>query len=112
MELLVIVLTAIFGSIIRGSVQMWCTHLKGPLFASIFKPIGIPIASMFGCFLFSDTFHYGSMMGAFVCGVGYYTLIWGQIISDEELQKNANNNNGLYRSDDQKVPLMQEDSQV
>ncbi|KAL3636326.1 hypothetical protein CASFOL_020873 [Castilleja foliolosa] len=43
------------------------------------------------------------MMGAFVCGVGYCTVLWGQI-KDEEIQK-------LDHSDDQKVPLL-EDSQV
>ncbi|KAL3636327.1 hypothetical protein CASFOL_020874 [Castilleja foliolosa] len=103
-ELLIIVLTAIFSSMIRSSVQIWCTKLKGPYFVPIFKPIGIPYASTFGCLLFADSFHFGSMMGAFVCGVGYYTVLWGQI-KDEEIQK-------LDHSDDQKVPLLLEDSQV
>ncbi|KAK6133608.1 hypothetical protein DH2020_032638 [Rehmannia glutinosa] len=109
-ELLIIVLTAIFGSLIRSSVQIWCTRLKGPYFVPAFKPFGIPWASTFGCLIFGDTFHYGSMMGAFVCGVGYYTVLWGQI-KDEELQKldhRANNS-----SVDEKVPLLQDqDSQV
>ncbi|KAK6133718.1 hypothetical protein DH2020_032628 [Rehmannia glutinosa] len=109
-ELLIIVLTAIFGSVIRSSVQIWCTRLKGPYFVPAFKPFGIPWASTFGCLIFGDTFHYGSMMGAFVCGVGYYTVLWGQI-KDEEIQKldhRANNS-----SVDEKVPLLQDqDSQV
>ncbi|KAK6116498.1 hypothetical protein DH2020_049791 [Rehmannia glutinosa] len=109
-ELLIIILTAIFGSVIRSSVQIWCTRLKGPYFVPAFKPFGIPWASTFGCLIFGDTFHYGSMMGAFVCGVGYYTVLWGQI-KDEEIQKldhRANNS-----SVDEKVPLLQDqDSQV
>ncbi|KAJ8569829.1 hypothetical protein K7X08_006406 [Anisodus acutangulus] len=59
MELLVIVLTAIFGSLIRSSVQMWCMRLKGPSYPLYFKPVGIPTASTCGCLLFADTLHYG-----------------------------------------------------
>ncbi|KAI3452765.1 hypothetical protein Pfo_009428 [Paulownia fortunei] len=109
-ELLVIILTAIFSSLIRSSVQIWCTRLKGLYFVPIFKPFGIPYASTFGCLLFADTFHYGSMMGAFVCGVGYYTVLWGQI-KDEEMHK-LDHSWGKNSSMDEKVPLLQEDSQV
>ncbi|KAL0385583.1 UNVERIFIED_CONTAM: WAT1-related protein [Sesamum radiatum] len=108
-QLLVIVLTAIFSSLIRSSVQIWCTRLKGPYFVPMFKPFGIAYASTFGCLLFPDTFHYGSMMGAFVCGVGYYTVLWGQI-KDEAIQKSdVGNKNDVP---DQKVPLLQDESQV
>lgn len=106
MKLLVIVLTAIFGSIIRIRVNIWCTQLKGPLFGAIFKPVGIPIASLFGCFLFATTFHYGSMMGAVICGLGYYTLIWGQIAHDET-DKRPKDSRGLPPPDE-KVPLLEE----
>ncbi|XP_011087082.1 WAT1-related protein At1g70260-like [Sesamum indicum] len=108
-QLLVIVLTAIFSSLIRSSVQIWCTRLKGPYFVPIFKPFGIAYASTFGCLLFPDTFHYGSMMGAFVCGVGYYTVLWGQM-KDEAMQKSDGGNKNDVP--DQKVPLLQDESQV
>lgn len=113
MELLVIILTGIFGSVIRSSVHLWCMQTRGPLFASIFKPVGIPIASVFGCFLFADTFQYGSIIGALTCGLGYYTLIWGQIISYDEVVKNNNHKSCSSPSDHHKTPLLQqEDSQV
>ncbi|KAL8052586.1 hypothetical protein ABFX02_05G014600 [Erythranthe guttata] len=119
-ELLIIVLTAIFSSAIRSSIQIWCTKLKGPYFVPAFKPFGIPYASTFGSLLFPYTFHYGSIMGAFVCGVGYYTVLWGQIKDDEaynKLDNNKNkNNNGKINSstiDDVRVPLLEDqDSQV
>ncbi|KAK6139250.1 hypothetical protein DH2020_027005 [Rehmannia glutinosa] len=110
-ELLIIILTAIFSSLIRSNVQIWCTRLKGPIFVPIFKPFGIAYASTFGCLLFADTFHYGSMMAAFVCGVGYYTVLWGQI-KDEEKQKLIGNNI-ISSTEENKVPLLQDqDSQV
>ncbi|CAI9767946.1 unnamed protein product [Fraxinus pennsylvanica] len=109
LELFVIILTAIFTSLIRSSVHIWCMRMKGPYFVPIFKPVGILFASAFGCLLFADTFHYGSMMGAIVCGVGYCTVMWGQIREDDEMHKNSGNSSSP--SDDEKVPLLQEDSQ-
>ncbi|KAG6429602.1 hypothetical protein SASPL_107654 [Salvia splendens] len=110
-ELLIIVLTGIFSSLIRTKVQMWCTRLKGPFFVPLFKPCGIAYATTFGCLLFSDTFHYGSIMGAFICGVGYNTVLWGQM-KDEEASKLDGRNKIVSPSRDEKVPLLQQDSQV
>lgn len=51
-----------------------------------------------------------SMMGAFICGVGYYTVLWGQI-KEEELQKLESGK--ISSSHDEKAPLLQDqDSQV
>ncbi|KAK4488851.1 hypothetical protein RD792_004641 [Penstemon davidsonii] len=114
-ELMVIVLTAIFSSLIRSNIQLWCTRLKGPYFVPIFKPFGIPWASTFGSLLFADTFHYGSMMSAFICGVGYYTVLWGQIKDDENNNNKLVNQSGKNVLSDENVPLLQEeeeDSQV
>lgn len=108
MELLVIVLTAVFSSIIRSRVQKWCMRSKGPFYVPMFKPMGIPIATMCGCLFFAYTFHYGSIMGAFVVGLGTYMVMWGQITEDDVYKTN---DNGL-RVPDEKIPLLQEDSQV
>ncbi|KAL8532627.1 hypothetical protein ACS0TY_009000 [Phlomoides rotata] len=108
-ELLLIIITAIFSSVIRSSVLIWCTRMKGPHFVPGFKPFGISYASTFGCLLFGDTFHYGSMMGAFICGVGYYTVLWGQIKDEDNVHKSNHDSS----TDDHKVPLLQDqDSQV
>ncbi|KAM3303968.1 WAT1-related protein [Capsicum chacoense] len=107
MELLVIVLTAIFGSLIRSSVQIWCMRLKGPSFPLYFKPVGIPTASTCGCLLFADTFHYGSMLSAIICGMGYYTTLWGQLNEDEQTSKKLKGSM-LPTTSDEKVPLLQE----
>ncbi|KAL1804419.1 hypothetical protein DCAR_0936067 [Daucus carota subsp. sativus] len=108
MELLVIILTAIFSSIIRTRVQKWCMRGKGPLYVPMFKPMGIPIATMCGCLFFAYSFHYGSIMGAFVVGLGTYTVMWGQITEDDVYKKNENGS----MVPDEKTPLLQGDSQV
>ncbi|XP_060186074.1 WAT1-related protein At1g70260 [Lycium barbarum] len=103
-ELLVIVLTAIFGSLIRSSVQMWCTRLKGSSYILFFKPVGVPVASTCGCVLFAATFHYGSMFSACICGLGYYTTLWGQLKEDETKRDMKVN---VFASDE-RAPLLQE----
>lgn len=51
-----------------------------------------------------------SMMGAFICGVGYYTVLWGQIKDEDGHVQKLNNDS---YTDDKKVPLLQDqDSQV
>ncbi|MCD7461200.1 hypothetical protein HAX54_045493 [Datura stramonium] len=107
MELLVIVLTAIFGSLIRSSVQMWCTRLKGPSYTLFFKPVGVPVASTCGCVLFAATFHYGSMLSACICGLGYYTTLLGQL-KEDETKKDMKGN---LSASDERVPLLQEKEQ-
>ncbi|KAK4373204.1 hypothetical protein RND71_008588 [Anisodus tanguticus] len=106
-ELLVIVLTAIFGSLIRSSVQMWCMRLKGPSYLLFFKPVGVPVASTCGCILFAATFHYGSMLSACICGLGYYTTLWGQL-KEGETKKDMKGNTS---ASDEKVPLLQDQEQ-
>lgn len=47
-------------------------------------------------------------MGAFVVGLGTYMVMWGQMTEDDVYK---NNDNGL-KVPDEKIPLLQEDSQV
>lgn len=46
------------------------------------------------------------MMGAFICGVGYYTVLWGEI-KDGEMQR-LDHDNQKDLSTDEKVPLLQD----
>lgn len=53
-------------------------------------------------------------MGAVICGLGYYTLIWGQIAHDETDQR-SKDTKSLPQPSDEKVPLLippEEDSPV
>ncbi|XP_076898017.1 WAT1-related protein At1g70260-like [Bidens hawaiensis] len=89
MGLLVIVLTAIFGSLIKSHVHMWCAQRKNHFYVVMFKPLGVPIAGMFGCVFFAQTFHYGSLTAAAITGIGYYTMMWGQLKEDESKRAKA-----------------------
>ncbi|KAJ9709055.1 hypothetical protein PVL29_000837 [Vitis rotundifolia] len=107
MELLLIFLSAIFGSAIRCSVHIWCMHNKGPFYVPMFKPFGIIIASFVSVIFFGDSLHYGSVIGAYIIGIGYYTLMWGQIREDDMKAGGEG-----MDSSEQKVPLLQEEEQV
>ncbi|KAK2994500.1 hypothetical protein RJ640_029459 [Escallonia rubra] len=107
MELFIIVSTAIFGSVIRSRIHVWCTSMKGPFYVPSFKPLGIPIASTCGCLFFADSFHYGSIMGACITGIGYYTVMWGQIREDETSKSGRD-----VEAPEKKVPLLQEATEV
>ncbi|PKI56229.1 hypothetical protein CRG98_023424 [Punica granatum] len=109
MELLLIILTAIFGGVIRSRVQIWCMQLKGPLYVPMFKPFGIVYASFFGISFFGNSIYYGSISGAIIMGIGYYAHMLGQIRDDEMRQDREDKNRD---TSEDKVPLLQDDSQV
>lgn len=112
-ELLLIIATGIFASVIRSSVHVSFSRTKGPFYVSMFKPFGIFFATLFGVCFFTNSLHYGSVIGTLVTGIGYYALMWGQI-SEDEVAKDKENLNVDDNVDslDMKTPLLQEESEV
>lgn len=102
LELLIIVLTAIFGTLVRSRVQAWIMSLKGPMYVAMFKPAGIFWANFFGESFFG-TLCYGSVIGTIVVGVGYYTVLLGV---KEEARKDQEDST-KFASSDIKAPLLQ-----
>ena len=45
-----------------------------------------------------------SMLSACICGLGYYTTLWGQLKEDETMK----NKKGNVTTSDERVPLLQE----
>ncbi|KAM7250774.1 hypothetical protein ACFE04_022657 [Oxalis oulophora] len=112
MELLVIVLTGIFASIIRSSFHVSFTRTKGPFYVPLFKPFGIVFATIFGVAL--NSIHYGSVIGAAVAGMGYYIVMLENIKEDEIIKNKYNDieSNSIIDPEDIKVPLLQKESEV
>ncbi|XP_034672495.1 WAT1-related protein At4g15540-like [Vitis riparia] len=50
-ELISIIYSAIIGGVVAFFVQNWCIRRKGPVFASMFKPLGMGIAAIIGCYV-------------------------------------------------------------
>lgn len=103
LELLIIVLTALFGTLVRSRIQAWCMSVKGPMYVAMFKPAGIFWANFFGESFFG-TLCYGSVIGTIVVGVGYYTVLWGV---REEAKQDQDDSTKSAPADDIKTPLLQ-----
>ncbi|KAJ9709047.1 hypothetical protein PVL29_000835 [Vitis rotundifolia] len=57
--LLAVLYSAIVGNVIRISVCTWCVRRAGPLFCSMFKPLGIVFAFVMGIIFLGDALHLG-----------------------------------------------------
>ncbi|KAG2322324.1 hypothetical protein Bca52824_015537 [Brassica carinata] len=110
-DLFLIIATGIFGSVIRTSVHVKCTQMKGPYYVPLFKPFGIFWATFFGTSFFVNSLHYGSVLGAAIGGVGYYTVSWGQLRETEEKRNPKEERKPIktinhHEEDAYKVPML------
>ncbi|KAL8150209.1 hypothetical protein V2J09_020017 [Rumex salicifolius] len=85
--------SAVFGSAFQVGVASWCLHKKGPVFVSMFKPLGIAIAAVFGVMFSNDTFYLGSLIGIIVIIIGFYSVLWGK--AKEEKKHSASEESSL-----------------
>ncbi|XP_004304597.1 PREDICTED: WAT1-related protein At5g40240-like [Fragaria vesca subsp. vesca] len=102
-EMVAIVYAAIFVSVFRIGVHVWCLHKKGPVYVAMFKPLGIAIAVAMVVIFLGDTLYLGSVIGSVVISLGFYTVIWAQI-----KEKKAVPDNEIQRSESsiQRAPLL------
>ncbi|CAL5379172.1 unnamed protein product [Camellia sinensis] len=76
--MIAVVYSAIFGIVLRYNIVTWCLYEKGPLYVAMFKPLGMVIAVIAGIVFLNDKLHLGSLIGAAIIAIGFYTVIWGQ----------------------------------
>ncbi|KAK2994097.1 hypothetical protein RJ640_024361 [Escallonia rubra] len=77
-ETIAIVFAAIFGSVFRFRVLTWCLCKKGPVYVAMFKPMQMVIAVIMGTIFLGETLHLGSVIGALIIALGFYTVMWGK----------------------------------
>ncbi|KAK2994098.1 hypothetical protein RJ640_024362 [Escallonia rubra] len=77
-ETIAVVFAAIFASVFRIRVITWCLCKKGPVYVAMFKPIQMVIAAITGTIFLGDTLHLGSVIGAVIIALGFYTVMWGK----------------------------------
>ncbi|KAH9790544.1 WAT1-related protein [Citrus sinensis] len=96
--------SGLFGSCMNNSVHTWALRLKGPVFVAMFKPLSIAIAVAMGVIFLGDTLYLGSLVGATIISLGFYTVMWGK--AKEEVSEDP----GVDSQESaaaQKVPLLQ-----
>ncbi|KAL3512907.1 hypothetical protein ACH5RR_025624 [Cinchona calisaya] len=101
-ELVTVIYSAVFGSVMTFCVQTWCIRKKGPVFVAMFKPLSIAIAALLSVIILGDTLHVGSLIGAAIIVVGFYGVIWAK---SSEVRENYQVD-ALHSSAD-KQPLLQ-----
>ncbi|KAL1833064.1 hypothetical protein ACET3Z_002715 [Daucus carota] len=77
-SMIAIIFAAVFGSVFRTTVFTWCLRKKGPVYVSMFKPLGMVIAVILGTIFLGDELYLGSIIGGSIIAVGFYTVMWGQ----------------------------------
>ncbi|KAK4791323.1 hypothetical protein SAY86_031736 [Trapa natans] len=102
MRLISVLYSAIFGSAFQVGVSTWCLHRTGPVFVSMFKPLGIVIAVVGGTVFLGDTFYLGSLIGSCIIVIGFYSVMWGKT-KEEKVDPKV----GVVQPNSQKVPLLE-----
>lgn len=102
-----ILYSGVFGSVFQVGICTWCLQRTGPVFVSMFKPLGIAISVVAGVIFFGDAFYLGSLVGATVIVIGFYSVLWG--ISKEE----TDDDSGVSRleSTSPNVPLLENNTE-
>ncbi|KAL7256831.1 hypothetical protein ACSBR1_010716 [Camellia fascicularis] len=103
-EMISIVFSGIFGSFLNNAVHTWVLRVRGPVYVAMFKPLSIAIAVAMGVIFLGDTLYLGSIVGATIISVGFYTVMWGK--AKEEMAE-GNEKGDLEWSPSRKVPLLQ-----
>ncbi|XP_028236015.1 WAT1-related protein At5g40240-like isoform X3 [Glycine soja] len=103
LRLLAVLYSGVFGSAFQVGIICWCLHQTGPVFVSMFKPLGILISVVLGVLFLGDAFYLGSLIGATVIVVGFYSVLWGKAKDIEDA--------GLsLESKGKQAPLLEENS--
>ncbi|XP_028778631.1 WAT1-related protein At3g28050-like [Neltuma alba] len=97
-----ILCSGIFGSFVNNTIHTWALRIKGPLYVAMFKPLSIAIAVAMGVIFLGDTLHLGSLIGATIISIGFYTVMWGK--STEEVDENVDR---VEPPTAENVPLLQ-----
>lgn len=96
-----ILCSGILGSSLNNTIHTWALRVKGPVYVAMFKPLSIAIAVAMGVILLGDTLYLGSILGATVIAIGFYTVMWGKA---KEMPEYSSDD--LESSAAQKFPLL------
>ncbi|PON47450.1 Plant-drug/metabolite exporter [Parasponia andersonii] len=99
--------SGVFGSFINNTVHTWALHLKGPVYVAMFKPLSIAIAAAMSFIFLGDSLHLGSIIGATMISIGFYTVMWGKAKEDMMEELEQSHIESLESPPSHKTPLLQ-----
>ncbi|KAK4263317.1 hypothetical protein QN277_028748 [Acacia crassicarpa] len=103
MGLVCIIYEAVADMVIRFSLCAWCVRKAGPLFCSMFKPVGIVFTVMMGALFLGDDFHLGSLGGSIIIVLGFYAVMWGKAKEERKVEASLENSEACCHT----APLLQ-----
>ncbi|RZB45943.1 WAT1-related protein isoform B [Glycine soja] len=106
-SLISIVCTGIFNKFLSSAIYAWGIHLKGPVYVAMFKPLSIVIAVAMGVMFLGDSLYVGSIIGATIISIGFYTVMWGKATEQKEEEGEEENVGSQESSITENVPLLQ-----
>ncbi|KAM7463349.1 hypothetical protein LguiA_031470 [Lonicera macranthoides] len=86
--LLTIAYTGIVASGLMFTMVAWCVRKRGPLFVSVFNPLGLVLVTLVGSLLLDENLYLGSIVGAVLIVCGLYLVLWGK---SKEMKRNSGN---------------------
>ncbi|XP_028051587.1 WAT1-related protein At3g28050-like isoform X3 [Camellia sinensis] len=109
-ELVTIVYSGIFMVSFRNTVQTWVVRKKGPVFVTMFKPLGMLIALAMGISFLGDTLYFGSVSGGVIIALGVYSVLWGKVEEEKAVENTNGEHTSFTSTSDNKLPLLQKKS--
>ncbi|KAH6826749.1 hypothetical protein C2S53_012276 [Perilla frutescens var. hirtella] len=103
MRFIPVIYSGLFGTVFQVTIIIWCVRRKGPVFASIFHPLGVIFSIAAGIIILGETFYLGSLVGAVVVVVGFYAVMWGKVKEAKTTHEEEEHDNDGKRT----VPLLQ-----
>ncbi|XP_028783886.1 WAT1-related protein At5g40240 [Neltuma alba] len=91
MGLVCIIYQAVVAVVIRFILYTWSVKKAGPLFCTMFKPVGIIFTVIMGALFLGDDFHLGSLVGAVIIVLGFYAVIWGKAKEERKAEARFEN---------------------
>ncbi|XP_048136823.1 WAT1-related protein At5g40240-like [Rhodamnia argentea] len=104
--LIAILYSALVAGVFRITMCTWCLKRAGPVYVSMFKPLGIVFAVGLGFIFLGEMLHLGSLIGALVIVMGFYVVVWGKSKQEEKTIEGSGVGECLASSS-HKIPLLQ-----
>ncbi|XP_010031134.2 WAT1-related protein At3g28050 [Eucalyptus grandis] len=73
-----VICSGLFAHCLRNCFHVWAIRLKGPFYVAMFKPASVVIAILMGFFFLGDALYLGSLIGAIIMSIGFYSVLWGK----------------------------------
>ncbi|KAF8039470.1 hypothetical protein BT93_B1870 [Corymbia citriodora subsp. variegata] len=106
--LVAILYSAMVAGVFRATLCVWCLKKTGPVYVSMFKPLGVIFAVGLGFIFLGEMLYLGSLIGATVIVIGFYGVVWGKSKEEEDktIEGSSRVGEGLASSGDT-IPLLQ-----